>query len=391
MSKENTMPAYGKPVYAHTALPLLTADDVPNTTLMQTLYRACSARRASGSLTEGQFVAWLCARLPVTLIDEAGNIHVDTRTGPHHRTMFTSHTDTAHYDGGTNAIRLDTSNPLAIKWRADEGSCLGADDGAGVALMMHMIEAGVKGLFVFFRGEEVGGVGSSWLSDNIPHSLADIDRCVSLDRAGYSDVITHQGGERCSSDAFGIALATALTPEDFSLAFLADTTGVFTDSANLTRIVAECTNLSVGYKSQHGDGEWQDVTFLQQLAAQLVGIAWDDLPVERKPFEVVRQSVGLRLAPEAFPTHWGEPAFKIDAFDEFLIDALYDAVDDSSAELRGIIAEHLMPEDPSQALPHIRVGNVHSTLLEAYADGLKAGEYYTYQILDILAQDCLIN
>jgi hypothetical protein len=84
-------------------------------------------------------------------------------------------------------------------------------------------------------------------------------------------------------------------------------------------------------------------------------------------------------------------SFKIDSFDECLMDALYDAMDDSSAELRGIIAEHLMPEDPRQALPHIRVANVHSTLLEAYADGLMAGDYDTYQILDILAQDCLIN
>jgi hypothetical protein len=182
---------------------------------------------------------------------------------------------------------------------------------------------------------------------------------------------------------FGTALATALTPEDFSMAFLMDNTGVFTDSANLTRIVAECTNLSVGYTAQHGDDEWQDVTFLQQLAAQLVTVAWDDLPVMRKTFEMERNDQKM-LAQQ-------RDSFKIDSFDECLMDALYDAMDDSSAELRGIIAEHLMPEDPRQALPHIRVANVHSTLLEAYADGLMAGDYDTYQILDILAQDCLIN
>jgi hypothetical protein len=378
--------AYAKPTYAHAALPMLTANDVPNTTLMQTLYRACSARRAAGSLTEGQFVAWLCARLPVTLIDEAGNIHVDTRNGPHNRTMFTSHTDTVHREGGANAIRLDTSNPLAIKWRADNGSCLGADDGAGVALMVHMIEAGVKGLFVFFRGEEVGGVGSSWLAENMPQALEGIDRCISLDRAGGHDVITHQAGGRCCSDSFADALAAALTTDDMSLCYAADSTGVFTDSANLTRIVAECTNLSVFYTSQHGDGEWQDVTFLQQLAEQLVAVAWDDLPVERNPHE------GTRNGKNNFPAHWSAaPGTQFDAFDEFLMDALYNAVDGKFAELRGIIAEHLMPEDSGQALPHIRVANVHSALLEAYADGLMAGDYDTYQILDILAQDCLVN
>jgi hypothetical protein len=169
------------------------------------------------------------------------------------------------------------------------------------------------------------------------------------------------------------------------MAFLADSTGVFTDSANLTRIVAECTNCSTGYFAQHGDGEWQDVTFLQQLAEQLVTVAWDDLPVERKPFEVERN--GMKMS-----GHWSAaPGTQFDAFDEFLMDALYNAVDGKFAELRGIIAEHLMPEDSGQALPHIRVANVHSALLEAYADGLLAGDYDTYQILDILAQDCLVN
>ncbi len=387
MSKAN-MKAHTETTNAASALPLLTAKDVPNNTLMKTLYHACSLRRAAGSVTEGQFVAWLCKRLPVTLIDEAGNIHVDTRKGPQHRTMFTSHTDTVHRDGGDNPIRLDTSNPKAVVWRASSGSCLGADDGAGVALMVHMIEAGVPGLFVFFRGEEVGGVGSSWLADNMPQALDGIDRCISLDRAGYGDVITHQAGERCCSDAFADALAGAITTDDFTLAFLPDSTGVFTDSANLTRIVAECTNLSVGYAAQHGDGEWQDVTFLQRLVERLVTVSWDALPVERKLFEVEKN--GKKIQGWWGSTQCSQPDWQ-DPFDDFLTDALYAAADGNCTELRDSIAEHLMPEDPSQALPHIRVANVHSALLEAYADGLAAGEYDTYQILDILAQDCVIN
>ena len=368
-------------------LPRLQRGMLPDTPLMECLYRALSVKRAAGSLTEAKFVAWLCKQLPVTMIDEAGNIHIDTREGPQHRTMLTAHTDTVHRSGGENIVRYDDTDRTRIVLRADPGSgeCLGADDGAGVALIYHMILNGFKGYAVLFRQEEVGGVGSSWLAENMPQALEGIDRCISLDRAGGHDVITHQGGKRCCSDAFADALAAALTTDSMSLCYAADSTGVFTDSANLTRIVAECTNLSVFYTTQHGDGEWQDVTFLQQLAEQLVTVAWDDLPVERKPFEVEKN--GMKMS-----GHWSAaPGTQFDAFDEFLMDALYNAVDGKFAELRGIIAQHLMPEDSGQALPHIRVANVHSALLEAYADGLLAGDYDTYQILDILAQDCLVN
>jgi hypothetical protein len=280
-----TFKPYVKPEFAYKHLPMLTDMDVPSTTLMQTLHRMVRTRRAGDSMAEARCVAWLANRLPVTMIDAAGNLHVDMRQGPQHRTMFTCHTDTVHRQGGPNNIRLDTSNPLSVKWRADEGHCLGADDGAGIALIMHMIDHGVPGYYMFFRGEESGGVGSQWLAKYMPHALKDVDRCISFDRADYADVITHQAGGRCCSDEFADALAQALTADDLSLVYMPDSTGVFTDSANLTDIIPECTNLSVGYKHQHGDGEWQDVTFLQALASALVNVRWDDLPVRREPGE----------------------------------------------------------------------------------------------------------
>ena len=150
-------PRLPRPEYPHTHLPLMTAMDVPSTVLMQTLWRALQVKRPAGSREEAAFVAWLVNRLPVTLIDEAGNIHVDTRTRPLSRTMFTAHTDTVHHSAGVNTIRIDRTDPARVLWRADKDACLGADDGAGVALLMHMLDAGVAGYYVFFRGEEIGG------------------------------------------------------------------------------------------------------------------------------------------------------------------------------------------------------------------------------------------
>lgn len=257
-------------------LPRLDIATVPSTTLMRTLSHALTLRRDHGSATEAGFVAWLASRLPVTMIDGAGNLHVDLRTDPAHRTMFTAHTDAVHGGGGTNTVRVD-----GIFWRADEGAALGADDGAGVALLCHMIEAVVPGYYVFFRGEEYGGIGSKWLAEGMPGLFKTIDRAIAFDRAGYSDVITHQSGGRCCSDKFADALAAALTTEDNW--YLPDSTGVYTDTAEFTKLVSECTNISVGYANQHGDREELNIRFLVKLAVQLVLIQWDSLPAERDP------------------------------------------------------------------------------------------------------------
>lgn len=390
-TKPKAVPA----AFPHAHLPLLTDDDVGATTVEGTLYRACRVGRAAGSMTEASFVAWLCNRLPVTLIDGAGNIHVDLRQGPMHRTMFTAHTDTVHRGGGVNAIRLDTTEPERTIWRADNGSCLGADDGAGVALMVHMIERGVPGLYVFFRDEESGGVGSRWLADEMPDALKGVDRCVSLDRAGYGDVITHQAGARCCSDAFAEALSLALTTEDMSMCFLPDSSGVFTDSDNLTFIVAECTNLSVGYFAQHGDGEWQDVTFLKALGTALVNVAWDELPVARDP--KVQEITGLwggtghwdMTKGTSVPAGRELPRVYLDEATDYLVDALYSASEGDYAIVRGLVSEWVMPEDPDTARRFVDPRRMDDDTYAGSAIALERGTL-TYDAVMALMEDLLI-
>lgn len=280
-------------------LPLLDHLSERNTTvpLYRTLTKALTTRRKHGSLGEARFFSWLVAEtsaysFDTPLIDAGGNLHVTItpEEGPVSRTLFTSHTDTCHRNTGleVNAVFVDRSpapgstEPREV-WRAGPGHCLGADDGAGVALMVHMIAAQVPGTYVFFRGEECGGVGSRWLVENMPEYLGAFDRAVAFDRAGQSDVITHQSGSRCCSDAFAAALAAALTPEDFSMAYSPDSTGAYTDTAEFTGIIPECTNISVGYRQQHGEMEHQDVGSLARLADQLLTIDWDVLPTVRDP------------------------------------------------------------------------------------------------------------
>jgi hypothetical protein len=190
--------------------------------------------------------------------------------------IFTSHHDTVHQKEGLFDVILDKRG---IIHAATNASCLGADCTTGVWLMLEMIAAGVPGLYVVHAGEEVGCVGSrQYVADN-EVMLANKGICISFDRMGKQSVITHQLGGRTASDAFAFSLADALAPLSYGL----DNTGVFTDSNEYAHVVSECTNLSVGYYSQHSVNETQDLKFLLKLRDQLVTMDWTNLKVEREP------------------------------------------------------------------------------------------------------------
>lgn len=267
-------PRYERPETDH--LPILDPETLPRTMFWTVLSTALTMRRDHESPTEAAFVGWLINRLPVSYIDTAGNVYVDLRSSPEHRTMFTAHTDTVHNGGGPNTVRVDGDI-----WRADKGAALGADDGAGIAILCHMISEGVPGLYVFFRGEERGGVGSTWAARNMSEMFEDLDRAVAFDRADFYDVITYQSGGRCCSDEFAQALSNELSSE--TSWYMPCDGGVYTDTAEFIRLIPECTNISVGYKNQHGDRESQDVVFLWDLAQRAAKVPWDTLPVARDP------------------------------------------------------------------------------------------------------------
>ncbi len=342
------------------AMPLLDLAVLPDTVLMRALGRALTLRRNFGGETEAGFVAWLGNRLPVTMIDAAGNLHVDMRTGPQNRTMFTAHTDTAHSDGGPNSVHVD-----GVFWRAGVGAALGADDGAGVALLCHMIDAGMPGYYLFCRGEERGGVGSKWIAAEMHGLFKDIDRAVAFDREGCHDVITHQAGRRCASDEFAWALADQLGAGDHW--FMPDTTGVYTDTAEFTHLVPECTNISVGYKNQHGDNEEQDIAFLNFLATRVLEVKWDELPVLRTPAAHSRNAQNShisrnmsRLMRFGFNSdddcgkEAKAPALPLcgkgKSEPSELMDALGDAQDGDFLDLMDLIAMNELPLDPVLAL-----------------------------------------
>lgn len=230
-----------------------------------------SYMRPASSVGEQMFIERYLLPVPGIQIDDFGNYFVKIGES---RTMFSSHTDTVHNASGRQAVFVDPVLDHAFVSSKDS-NCLGADDTAGIYIMLRMIEAGVPGLYVFHREEETGGGGSLHFSSKM--AKGEYDRCIAFDRKGYGDVITQQAASTCCSDKFADALCDALGED-----FLPSERGVFTDSANYTHIIPECTNISVGYFDAHTSKEWLDMGFVRRLTDICIAVNWEALPVVRE-------------------------------------------------------------------------------------------------------------
>ncbi len=240
-------------------------------TLHVPLFRALSVMRPSGSKEEAQFRAWLATTYPdLERIDEAGNLHFKIGES---ETVFAAHTDTCHHKGGLNTYTVEGK---LVKAGED---CLGADDGAGIAILCHMMSHRIPGRYIFTTGEEVGGLGARYLEENF--DFTPYKRSVCFDRAGTSEIITVQGGERLASSEFAEALSVAFQEQD--LLYVESEKGVFTDNALWGDKVPCNINLSAGYFAQHGPNESLDLTHLEALAAAVIKIDWEALPTCREP------------------------------------------------------------------------------------------------------------
>lgn len=219
-------------------------------------------------------------------VDRHGNLVI--KVGADSGVVFTAHLDTVHNREGINNVVMVKPNSNE-RWLVadDENSMpdvLGADDAAGIFLLTELIKAGVPATYLFFVGEEVGGVGSSaFVRDNPTFSA---NMAIAFDRRGYQDVITHQGwGGRTASDEFGAALADALNQHmpSTALAYVPSSRGVYTDTKEFAGIVPECTNISVGYFNEHTNREELDLNHLLALRDAVLAIEWHKLPVMRVP------------------------------------------------------------------------------------------------------------
>lgn len=331
-----------------------------NSILHKTLARALSMKRPHNSEGTRRLTDWLEDNAPAHAKvhrDAAGNLHIDTRTTPNNRTLFTAHVDTVHRDQGPNKIKK-----TATEWLAD-GAPLGADDGAGCAMLMHLLHAGINAYFLFTQGEECGGIGATFVAKDVEF-LKQFDRAIAFDRRGIDSVITHQGWSRTASDAFAEALANELCA-DLTLMYSPDDSGVYTDTAEFIDVIPECTNISVGYYREHSEEESLDVVHFVALSERVVQIDWDSLPTERDPAQQeskydyyagggwwVGEGKATSVSSFSSSSDFKNYMHLVDD-DEWLRDdlrdAIYDAMAGSTHWLVELMCESVWPEDPETA------------------------------------------
>ena len=345
--------------------------------LYLTLARALSIKRphADGdSSATKYFTAWLYDHLPAPVkdgdkvwLDAADNLHIDMRVDKTNKTLFVAHVDTVHREMGANKIRKTKT-----MWYADDAP-LGADDGAGCAMLMHLIHNKVPAYYIFTQGEECGGIGAGMLAEHYPGLLSEFDRAIAFDRRGIDSVISHQGYGRCCSDVFAQALADALNAGNDNMMYSPDDTGVYTDTAEFVDIIPECTNISVGYDYEHSAKEQLDIFHFVNLADAVLKVQWDLLPTQRDPLiPEPKPKFGNWWASAAPGNYAGIDPYEVqvplsdytvdDEQDEFM-DCLYMAHDGRFSALVQFIAAMVYPEDPELAERFINPGKITETIL----------------------------
>lgn len=271
-------------------------------TVDQLLVEILAWPRKHDTNNERLFGTWLrkrfeAAKLVVKMHSEgAMSVTVPHLLAPS-TTLFSCHIDTQEGDcpvGTTKKLAYDANFGEIILDVGSPGGCLGADDGAGIWLMLNMIDAGVPGTYLFHRGEECGGISAKAIAAKEKDWLKQFECAVAFDRPRDNEIITHQGGAECASDKFAQALCAALNAQGMD--YKPSDRGVYTDTKEYRKIVAECINIGVGYEGQHGKQESQDYAHLSALLKAALAVNWDALPVDRDPSKAV----------DAYPRSWGK-------------------------------------------------------------------------------------
>jgi hypothetical protein len=302
---EKTMPG-GKEA-PHLALDVTNADPSGTLTMLYTILSYC---RKHGSVGERAFIEevlrpYLTSHDPIRGFtigpDNSPDLQnfgisipivlADGATKPS-RTMFSCHIDTCHgysvptkqkilVDTQLGHVLLDTKDPLISAMGSTY--CLGADNGAGIWVLMQLINARVPGTYMFHRGEESGRIGSMWIARNRPDFLKRFDRSIAFDRKDVFEIITHQSAQRTASDKFGQALADGLNATFADQQYKLSTNGSYTDTYSYASVIPECTNVGVGYHEAHGKSEYLNYEHLWDLAKACLAVKWEELPTDRDP------------------------------------------------------------------------------------------------------------
>lgn len=186
--------------------------------------------------------------------------------------IFCAHLDTVGDEPEPINLLIDGATA-----RTDGGTILGADDRAGVAIVLYLAHvAKLPALYLLFSGEEKGRQGSSRWVGKHGKALQGLRFAIQVDRRNETEIITHQSGEECASDVFAEALARGL-----DMGHKPSNKGAYTDTFELRHHVPECVNIAAGYRNPHQEEEEQNLDYLARLCERLARLDYGALPIKR--------------------------------------------------------------------------------------------------------------
>lgn len=218
---------------------------------------------------------YMRALIDIDLTQRGENFYYVVGDGLASKTLFCSHLDTAGRDVSRKVYHQEFNSTIFT--RGD--TILGADNKAGVATLLYLINQGVPGTYYFFAGEEVGGIGSRFASQNDTEFFKHFDRAIAFDRRDKGSIISHQWGGRCASPDFVSALSGEYGSSGVKMH--GDPGGSFTDTASFTDQIEECTNISIGFNREHSTSESLNIDYAYQVAMASAQVDWESLPTAR--------------------------------------------------------------------------------------------------------------
>ena len=231
-------------------------------------------RQTTVSNHETDLIVFLQSMLPLSYLDTYGNLHCEIGQS---QVMFVSHLDN-HCESVKSVTHIISDDFI----QTDGKTILGADNKAGVALMLHMIFEKVEGHYVFFKAEELGCLGSIAYKNESFKKLVNYSYCIAFDRAGTNDLVYCQNDINTASKDFAKNLCNTLYKiSDRKIELLPSDRGGITDSNTFKYLIPECVNISVGYFAQHTVFEKQNITYLKNLSDSVVKVDWQNLQTFR--------------------------------------------------------------------------------------------------------------
>ncbi len=246
----------------------------------QLLEKLLSIPGRSGNEEEirGFLLNYLCSRVYRVKQDSYGNIIAYKNYDQFGPTVLLS----AHMD-----IYSEISTDSEIikengKWTRNKG-ILGADDRAGVAMILNIIEEleaqGFRGKLkiIFTVEEERGLMGAKNIA---PDFLWDVDYGIMLDRRNGGDIVTHSGKNKYASTQFGNFLIRIAkqTGNNFRLC-----QGGSSDLKEWALHGVDSVNISIGFYNEHTEDEYLLINQWETTLKYVLNVICELKRLQRRP------------------------------------------------------------------------------------------------------------